>query len=82
MPAAPPRKCARADLIGIDRKKTLSCGAVRFTNPRPIVARNMRMITGAEITTVARIMPSSVSSAKTGASARRPGQPPNIGTMR
>ena len=69
-----------ADLIGIDRKNTLSCGAVRFTNPRPMVARNMRMITGAEMTTVARSMPSSESSAKAGASPRRPGQSPKSGT--
>ena len=34
----------RAELTGIERKKTLSCGAVRFTRPRPSVARNIRMI--------------------------------------
>ena len=39
----------RADFTGIERKNTFSCGAVRFTNPSPIVARNMRMMTGAEM---------------------------------
>ena len=49
-----------ADLIGIERKKTFSCGAVRLTKPRPIVARNMTMITGAAMMTVVRSMPSRV----------------------
>ena len=53
---------------GIDRKNTLSCGAVRFTRPSPSVARNMMMITGAEMTTVVRSIPSSAPRTWIGAS--------------
>ncbi len=49
----------RADLTGMERKKTLSCGAVRLTKPSPRVARNMTMMAGAEITTVVRSIESS-----------------------
>ena len=56
-----------ADLTGIERKNTLSCGAVRLTRPRPMVARNITMITGADITTVVFSIPSSAPSTCTGA---------------
>ncbi len=72
----------RADLTGIERKKTLSCGAVRFTRPRPSVARNIRMMTGADTTTVVRSMPSSEPSATAEAFGESAPQSPNTGQSR
>ncbi len=59
----------RADLTGMERKKTLSWGAVRLTKPRPIVARNMMMTTGAVRIIVIRMRPSAAPRTFMGASA-------------
>ena len=70
-----------ADLTGIERKKTLSCGAVRFTRPRPIVARNITMMTGAAMTTVVLSMPSSAPRICAGASGAKATPGPKTGQI-
>ena len=45
-------KMPNALLMGMERKKTFSWGAVRLTRPRPTVARNMTMRIGDERTSV------------------------------
>ena len=70
-----------ADLTGIDRKNTFSCGAVRLTKPRPIVARNMRMTIGAAMTTVVFNMPSNAPSTCVGAAAVKDTPSPKTGQM-